>query len=452
MAQANFSAPAGTRDVFAPESTRRRALANQFADAAHSAGFGLLESPIFEHLGVFKRLGEATDVVQKELFNFQDKSDPPNDLALRPELTAGVCRAFAQHRPPTPWKVWYEGPQFRYERPQAGRYRQFSQLGAETLGTNDPTADVEMIALAARFFESLSLSQVTLSINSLGNAESRASYVAALTDYFQSSDLSEQSQETLTRNPLRVLDSKRDHDQSIIAAAPQMTDHLSSECAEHFGCVCSGLDTLHISYEVSPRLVRGLDYYTRTTFEFAATALDTAQNAIGGGGRYDGLVEALGGPSTAGIGLALGVERILLACDAEGCFEADSSNASVQVFVVDTATGGSAALAMCDLLRRHNIRAAQAFDNRSMKAQMKLADRSGAQVALLIGPDEHAADSVTVRNLRDDPNKSDPNKSSPNESGPNESSTAQQTIHTSDVVTNLLHILGPLSKSPLPFN
>ncbi len=370
-----------------------------FADLAERTGFGLLESPIFEDLGVFQRLGESNDVVTKELFEFFDKGDPPRHLALRPELTASVCRAFAEHRPTPPWKIWYSGPQFRYERPQAGRYRQFDQVGVETLGTDDPHADVEVIGLGARFYEALGMKQVRLLVNSLGDSESRPAYDAALAGYLQSrrGELSAQSRVTLERNPLRVLDSKREQDQPVIAEAPLMADFLSGESAEHFAAVMAGLDSLDAAYEVSPRLVRGLDYYTRTTFEFVADALDTAQNAVGGGGRYDGLVEELGGPPTPGIGFALGVDRILLACDAEGAFVETAS--PVEVFVVDTA-GGESAVVLCDRLRRAGLGVDRAFDARSMKAQMKRADRSGAAVAVIVGPDEGASGTATVRDMR----------------------------------------------------
>ena len=399
MAQPLFRAPVGTRDILPPESARRRGLVSVFADLADRSGFSLLESPIFEELGVFQRLGANNDVVTKELFEFFDKGDPPRHLALRPELTAGVCRAFAEHRPTPPWKIWYSGPQFRYERPQAGRYRQFEQVGVETLGTDDPHADVEVIGLGVRFYEALGMKQVRLQINSLGDADSRPAYDAALAAYLQSrrGELSEQSRLTLERNPLRVLDSKREQDQPVIAAAPVMADFLSGGAAEHFAAVKDGLDSLGAAYEVSPRLVRGLDYYTRTTFEFVADALATAQNAVGGGGRYDGLVEELGGPATPGIGFALGVDRILLACDAEGAFSGTSP--PVQVFVVDV-SGGLSALVLCDRLRQAGLGVDRAFDGRSMKAQMKRADRSGASVAVIVGPDEQAAGTATVRDMR----------------------------------------------------
>ena len=401
MAEPTFKAPKGTRDILPPESGRRRAMIDAFAAQAGLGGFGEVMSPIFEDLGVFKRLGESTDVVTKEMFDFFDKGDPPQHLALRPELTASICRAYAEHRPVPPWKIWYEGPQFRYEQPQAGRYRQFSQVGVETLGTDDPQADIDVIALAWRFYESIGLRQVRLLVNSLGDPSCRPAYMDALRGYLESSaaGLTDQSRVTLERNPLRVLDSKRPEDQAVIDAAPLMVDYLSDDTAEHFAAVRAGLDALEIPYEISPRLVRGLDYYTRTTFEFVADALDTAQNAVGGGGRYDGLVENLGGPATPGIGFALGVDRILLACDAEDVFPMPAP--TVSVFVVDV-TGESHALGICNELRDAGIGADRSYGGRSMKAQMKVADRSGAPFAAIIGEDEVAAGEVTLRDLRGD--------------------------------------------------
>lgn len=363
------------------------------------AGYGAIMSPLFEEIGVFLRLGDSTEIVTKEMYDFRDKGD--NHIALRPELTASVVRAYVQHRPPTPWKVWYEGPQFRYERPQAGRYRQFSQVGIEALGTDDPMIDAEVISLASSFYADLGLRQVRLLLNSLGDPTCRPIYVEALREWFQShlSDLSEQSQHTLLANPLRVLDSKREQDQQLIDDAPVMADYLTAETAEHFAGVRSGLDRLGIAYEISPRLVRGLDYYTRTTFEFASDALGTAQNAVGGGGRYDQLASELGGPDTPGIGFALGVDRILLACDAEASFEPPDSR--VSVFVIDV-TGGVEALALCNRLQSAAIGADRAYDARSMKAQMRAADRSGARFAAIVGEDEIANGVITLRDLRGD--------------------------------------------------
>ncbi len=390
-----FQAPRGTRDILPPESDRWRALVAAFADHARLAGYGQVIPPMFEELAVFSRVGESTDVVRKEMFVLQAR-DGEAHQALRPEQTASVCRAFAQHRPQVPWKAWYAGPNFRYEKPQKGRYRQFDQVGLEVLGPDDPDVDVEVIALAWRFYERVGLRRVRLLVNSLGDGDGRARYVDALRAHFGAhvDALSAASRETLGQNPLRVLDSKRPEDAALVAAAPRMADYLSTEDADHFARVRSGLDALDIPYEVEPRLVRGLDYYTRTTFEFAAEALDAAQNAVGGGGRYDGLVADLGGPSVPGVGFALGVDRILLACDAEGAFPAPPGG--VDVFVVCT-TAGTDAIVLCDELRRAGIAVDRAFDGRSMKSQMKAADRSGAVVALLVGEREAADGVVTLR-------------------------------------------------------
>ena len=387
------------RDVLAPESGRWRAFTQVFADVVESAGYELVIPPMMEDLGVFTRIGEATDVVTKEMYDFVDKGD--RHVALRPEQTASVCRAFAEHRPLTPWKAWYSGPNFRYEKPQRGRYRQFDQVGIEVLGADDPYLDVEVIALGWQFFERLGLRQVTLLLNSLGEPDDRARYVEALRQHFEAAgdDLSEQSRETLRKNPLRVLDSKRREDASIVAAAPTIDQFWSDEAADHFATVQSGLRDLEIPFTVDMKLVRGLDYYRRTTFEFAGGTLDSAQNALGGGGRYDGLVEDLGGPPTPGIGFALGVDRTLLACDDEGVFAAP--DAVVDVFVVDT-TGGAQALRITNQLRAAGVTADRAYENRSMKAQMKAANRSGAAYAVIVGSDELAAGTAIVRPLRSD--------------------------------------------------
>ena len=400
MSKSRYQAPKGTRDIMVPESNRISSVLKVFEDTLNSGGYGQIISPLFEDIGVFQRIGGSSEVVTKEMFDFYDK-DPksPQHLALRPELTASICRAFAQHRPVTPWKVWYQGPQFRYEKPQAGRYRQFLQVGAELLGTPDPHADIEIIAIASNFFRKIGLSGIKLLLNSLGDADSRKSYNKALVEYFASNheDLSEQSQETILKNPLRVLDSKRQEDQRVIEGAPLITDFLNSDSVNHFHIVQDGLSLLGIDYELTPRLVRGLDYYTKTTFEFVAPNLDSAQNAVGGGGRYDGLVEALGGPPTEGIGFAIGIERTLMACEAENIL--DSSVQSLEVFIVDT-TGGKEALVLSEELRQIGIRVDRSFDQRSMKAQMKAADRSGAELAIIIGTDELNENQVTLRDLR----------------------------------------------------
>ena len=391
------------RDILPPESARWRRFVAAFADTVTGAGYGQIIPPLLEDIGVFHRVGEATDIVTKEMYDFVDKGD--RHVALRPEQTASVCRAFVQHRPATPWKVWYSGPNFRYERPQRGRYRQFDQVGIEVLGANDPYLDVEVISLGWSFFKRLGLQQVQLHLNSLGEPENRQNFVAALQTYFTDNidRLSDASKTTLAKNALRVLDSKRPEDNEVIAGAPKISEFYSDDARLHFETVQSGLRALNIPFTVNEKLVRGLDYYRHTTFEFVGGTLESAQNAIGGGGRYDGLVEDLGGPPTGGIGFALGLDRTLIACDDEGVFAPSPS--PVDVFVVDTA-GGLEALVITQQLRDAGISSDRSFENRSMKSQMKAADKSGAQIAIIVGSDEVSAQSFVLRPLRGDEQQS----------------------------------------------
>ncbi|MDQ4090182.1 MAG: histidine--tRNA ligase [Actinomycetota bacterium] len=390
-----FRAPVGTRDVLAPESARWEQLVALFAGQVERAGYGLVLSPMFEEVGVFERVGEGTDVVRKEMYDFEDKGG--RRVALRPEGTASVVRAYVQHRPTPPFKAWYAAPNFRYERPQAGRYRQHHQLGVEALGTDDADLDVEVGALAWSICAAVGLSRVTLLLNSLGDDVCRPAYLEALRAFLAGASLCDEHLATYEVNPLRVLDCKRETCRVATDAAPRLVDHLCEPCAAHFARVRAGLDSLGVTYVLQPRLVRGLDYYTRTTFELAAEALDSAQNAVGGGGRYDKLAEALGGPATPGIGFGLGIERLLLAADAEGVFPVPAS--AVDVWVIDT-TGGTAALALTHELRAAGISADRSFDARSMKSQFKSADRSGARLALVVGENEVAAATVALRDLR----------------------------------------------------
>ena len=395
---AEFRAPKGTHDILAPESSRWDALVDRFARRARAAGYGLAITPLIEDMGVFSRgVGESTDIVTKEMYDFLDKGG--RHIALRPEVTASLVRAFVQHRPPVPWKTWYWGPNFRYENPQAGRYRQFFQLGVEVIGTADPHVDVEVIALAVDLMGDLGLTGMTVLVTSLGDGQCRPAYRELLSAYLEAHDaeLCDEHRDRWRANPLRVLDCKRTPCRSATVGAPLPLDHLCPDCKSHWETVTGALSSLGVDYEIAPRLVRGLDYYTRTTFEFAAHSLDAAQNALGGGGRYDGLVEALGGPSTAGIGFSLGMDRILLACDAEGVFPAPDS--ALDAFVIDV-TGGDRATVVCHELRHAGLRTDRAFDGRSMKAQMKLADRSGAAVAVIIGEEEAAEEAATLRPLR----------------------------------------------------
>jgi len=395
---APLRAPAGTHDVLWPQSVRWERLVSEFARRAERAGFGLVISPMFEDAALFRRgIGDESDVVRKEMYEFADRGG--REVALRPEGTASVVRAFVQHHPPVPWKTWYVTPAFRYERPQAGRYKQHHQLGVEVLGTEDPDVDVEVVTLAADLYLWLGLGQVELSLNSMGCGACRPAYVAALVAYLEehAAELCGEHRERFRVNPLRVLDCKRPECRAVTEGAPRITDYLDEECAAHLARVRAGLDEAGVEYRLDPRLVRGLDYYTRTTFEFAATSLTGAQNAVGGGGRYDGLAEAIGGPPSPGIGFGIGIERLLLACDAEGVFPVQPP--APDAFVVDV-TGGTAARALCVALRRSGLGAVRAYDGRSLKAQLKQADRSGARYALIVGPEELALDVVTTRPLR----------------------------------------------------
>jgi histidyl-tRNA synthetase len=389
-----LKAPPGTRDVLPPESARWEALIARFARLAGGAGYGLIQGPMFEDIAVFQRVGESTDIVRKEMYDFEDRGG--RHVALRPEGTAGVVRAFIQHHPPTPWKVWYASPNFRYERPQAGRYRQHHQLGIEALGTDDPDLDVEVISLAHDLYRGIGLTRFTLLLNSLGDDVCRPAYNTALGDHLLAhrDELCDEHRDRAAENPMRVLDCKRKACRDATRDAPRITDHLCEQCKAHFERVQEGLSALEIDFVIEPRLARGLDYYTRTTFEFQSTGIDAAQSGIGGGGRYDKLAEELGGAATPGIGFGSGIERILLAADAEGVFPTPADR--VDVFVVDV-VGGTAARDLTARLRRAGVRADRAFDSRSWKAQMRAADKSGARLVVVIEEDDVAAGTVRVR-------------------------------------------------------
>ena len=397
MKDSVYRAPKGTRDLVWPDSERRRSFIDLFAGIVSGAGYTEIVLPMFEHIEVFQRLGDGTDVVRKEMYNFEDKGG--RNIALRPEQTASIVRAYSEHRPSLPWKVWYEGPNFRYERAQKGRFRQFDQVGIEALGADDPYLDVEVIAIAWRFYEALGLKQVNLLLNSVGTLQDRILYMKALSEYLEKEKgfLSAEAQETLSYNPLRVLDSKRDEDIEVVSQAPSILEHLSEEANNHFSKVQEGLKKLDIPYSVKPNLVRGLDYYVQTTFEFTTKSIDAAQDAIGGGGRYDGLAAEMGAPATPGVGFALGLDRTLMACEAEKTFTGPEQ--LLQVYVVDT-TGGENSLIITDQLRQNGFKVDRSFGGRSMKAQMKAADKSGAKIALIVGEDEVEKGVVTIRDLR----------------------------------------------------
>ncbi len=390
--------PKGMHDVLWPESSRWETTVARFAGLVQGAGYGLALTPILEHAGVFLRgIGEGSEVVGKEMYVFEDRDGQL--MALRPEGTAPIVRAFVQHHPVPPWKAWYVAPSFRHENPQHGRYRQHYQLGVEALGVTDADLDVEVVALAHDFFAGLELRQVELKLNSMGDHVCKPGYIALLSEFLaeRADQLCPAHRERHLENPLRVLDCKTEECRAATEDAPHFLDHLCEPCATHFARVRAGLDELGVTYVIDHRLVRGFDYYTRTTFEFAALAMDAAQNGVGGGGRYDGLVEMLGGDPTPGIGFGIGVERVLLACDAEGVYP--TSAPPLDAYVIDTA-GGVAAVALTAELRRAGLRVDRAFDTRSMKSQIKSADRSGALVALVVGPKELEDGVVGLRPLR----------------------------------------------------
>ena len=389
-----FRAPIGTQDVLPPASARWQALIATFAGLAERYGHGLVHGPMFEDVAVFARIGAGTDIVRKEMYDFRDKGD--RHLALRPEATSSVVRAYVQHHPATPWKVWCVTPAFRYERPQAGRLRQHHQLDVEVIGTDDPDVDVEVIALGAGYLDALGLRRWHLRLNTMGTPADRVAYAATLSDWLQgrAGDLAPEDREKVETHPLRVLDSKRPETQAAIVGAPRIA--LDGASQAHFDRVQAGLRALDIPYELDPGLVRGIDYYTHTLFEFQSEALDIAESTIIAGGRYDGLVEQLGGPPTPAIGFGSGIERMLLACDAEGVLPAPDS--VLDVFVVDT-TDGSAARDLAQELRGAGLRTDRAYDGRSMKSQMKAAGRSGARVAVIVGEREAADKTATVRDL-----------------------------------------------------
>jgi histidyl-tRNA synthetase len=392
-----FKAPIGTHDVLPPESSRWIDLLTTFAAEAERAGYRPVHTPVFEDAGVFHRLGEGTDVVRKEMYEFEDRGGRP--LALRPEVTASLARAFVQHKPPTPWKIWTVTPCFRYEAPQAGRYRQHHQVDIEVFGTDDADADVEVIAVGHDYLRALGLRRTTLLINSMGTRADRTAYVERLGGWLEDriDRLHPDDRRKVGANPMRVLDSKRAATRDATVDAPRILDQLSPEARTHFERVQQGLGDLDIDFVLEPRLVRGLDYYTHTTFEFVADALDAAQSTILGGGRYAGLVEDLGGPPTPGTGWGSGIERVLLACDAEGVFGVPDTG--LDAFVVDV-TGGAAARQITAQLRRAGLRVDRAWDGRSMKAQMRRANGSGARLALIVGEQEAAEHAVSVRDLR----------------------------------------------------
>lgn len=394
-----FKAPKGVPDYLPPESAQFVAVRDGLLDAARRAGYGYVELPIFEETALFARgVGESTDVVSKEMYTFADRGD--RSVTLRPEGTAGVMRAVIEHgvdRGALPAKLCYSGPFFRYERPQSGRYRQLQQVGVEAIGLDDPALDAEVIAIADAGFRSLGLDGFRLELTSLGDDTCRPQYRELLQEFLFGLDLDEDTRRRAEINPLRVLDDKRPHVRELTANAPLMLDHLSDVAKQHFDTVLAHLDALGVPYAINPRMVRGLDYYTKTTFEFVHDGLG-AQSGIGGGGRYDGLMRELGGQDLSGIGFGLGVDRTMLALKAEG--KTVGETALVDVFGVPLGDDAKLVLAkLAAALRAAGVRVDLAYGDRGMKGAMRAADRSGARIALVAGDRDVEAGTVGVKDL-----------------------------------------------------
>ncbi|GAA2481107.1 histidine--tRNA ligase [Streptomyces thermolineatus] len=394
-----FSAPKGTYDLIPPESETFLAVREAIAAPLRRAGYGYIETPGFEHTELFARgVGESTDIVTKEMYTLTTKGG--TELALRPEGTASVLRAALQrnlHRGALPVKLWYSGSYYRYERPQAGRYRHFSQVGAEALGAEDPALDAELIILAVDAYRSLGLRNFRLLLNSLGDRECRPVYRAVLQDFLRGLDLDEETRRRIDINPLRVLDDKREEVQKQLDGAPMMRDHLCDACREYHEQVRSLLTAAGVEFTDDPKLVRGLDYYTRTTFEFVHDGLGS-QSAVGGGGRYDGLSEMIGGPALPSVGWALGVDRTVLALKAEGV--ETEVPARTEVFAVPLGEEARRALfSVVTELRRAGVAADFAFGGKGMKNAMKSANRSGARYAVVAGERDLAEGQVQLKDL-----------------------------------------------------
>jgi len=383
-----FQAPKGVSEYFPPNSEQFEFVRDQLINSAKLAGYSLIELPVFEDTEVFTRgVGESTDVVSKEMYTFEDRGG--RSLTLRPEGTAGVMRAVIEHnldRGQLPVKLFYSGAFFRAERPQAGRYRQFYQVGIEAIGYNDPEIDVEVIAVADSAFKALGLKQYKLNITSLGDSKSRESHRTELVKFISSLKLDEETTARAKLNPLRLFDDKREEIKQAMSKAPLLLDYLNSESKAHFEEVKKLLTGLGIDYKINPRMVRGLDYYTGTTFEFDHPLLG-AQSGIGGGGRYDGLMNSLGGSDVSGIGFGLGVDRILMAALAEECLPKEINQLKLYIVPI-TENSKTVAFNLISELRNNGITCDMAYGDRGLKGGMKAADKSGARYGLVIGDDE----------------------------------------------------------------
>jgi histidyl-tRNA synthetase len=400
-----YQRPTGTRDILPDEQAYWRFIIDRIHHVAALYGYAQIRTPIFEHTPVFARgVGESTDIVQKEMYTFEDQGG--TSLTLRPEYTAGVVRAYLEngmHVWPQPVKLYSIGPVFRHERPQANRYRQIWQFNAEAIGAQDPAVDLEIIGLARRLYMELGITELSFQINSTGCPRCRPDYVAALADHFEQymDRLGEDDRRRLAQNPLRILDTKDEKVQPLVAAAPMIHDYLCEECRAHFATLRSYLDRLGWSYTVNPRLVRGLDYYTKTVFEVWSAALGGAQSALTGGGRYDGLVELLGGEPTPGVGYAAGIDRMVTAMQELDVEPPPLPRPQVAVIYL----GQPAKLSAIELvseLRASDISAVMFFDDPSMRSQMRSANREDVRYAVILGERELEQGVAAVKDMARD--------------------------------------------------
>jgi histidyl-tRNA synthetase len=399
-----FQVPRGTYDLLPEEAAMRRRIVSEARALAEGAGFGQIETPVLEDSELFVRtVGEATDIVSKEMYTFEDRSG--RSLTLRPEGTAPVCRAYIEHgmhKLPQPVKLWYQGPMFRYEAPQAGRYRQHSQVGVEAIGSDDPALDAELIDLLGHLYARLGLTGVRLHLTSIGTPESRQEYVRELRDHLLRSDVFDPEQRArIEQNPMRAFDWDSPEVRAVTDTAPKLLDRLSHEDRQHFDEVRRLLDGAGIDYDIDPRLVRGLDYYTRTVFEFRSDTLG-AQSGIGGGGRYDRLIEQIGGDPTPGVGWASGLERIAQAMQASGSTTGDTTangDAPRFLFAVTEPAARERVFRAVSELREEGFGATMDLGERSLKSQMKHAARTGVPWVVIVGPEEWSRAAAVVRDM-----------------------------------------------------
>jgi histidyl-tRNA synthetase len=397
----NLTAPRGTYDILPAQSMRWQALEGIIDAACSRFGYGEIRTPIFESTDVFVRtIGEGTDIVDKEMYTFDDRAG--RSLTLRPELTAPVVRAALEHNllQSLPLKLYYRGPFFRYERPQKGRYRQAHQFGVECFGVAAPQADAEIIALALEVLSGAGIRELTTELNSMGCPECRPAYRAATIEHFNrhAAELSETSKARLQTNPLRILDSKDPADRALIDAAPIITDFLCAHCVAHFEGTQATLRAMGIAFTLNHRIVRGLDYYTRTVFEITSNALG-AQSAVCGGGRYDGLVETMGGPPTPGVGFGMGMDRLLIVAEAAGSSLGSTDRTLDVAFVALDDASLTAVVPVMQAARRAGLRADVDYMLRKMDKQVKAAAARGAAYAVIVGSDELAAGDATLQDL-----------------------------------------------------